>query len=288
MQKPLPKEPAVQKWNYYNHCMIPAAFPHEVVDDATVKSGEIFRGNKALLARWTSDFDCSEPTSWWYFIKRDAFDLNQLKSNRRYKITKGIKNFEVHRIDPKAYAAQLYQVYTDAMTGYPPESREEVSFPDFEKTMTALSEDKDVQHIYGAFFRETGELCGYIHIPVYREWAALSSLITNPAFEKYQINAALVYHVLESLKDRMDGSFYISDGERNVLHKTNFHDYLEKYFLFRRAYCHLHIQYRPVIKPFVYLLYPFRKLLQKLDTNSLVHKVNGVLFMEEIRRQNHN
>lgn len=284
MQNPSPKNPVAQEWNYYNYCMVPNVFPHEVVDDTKVKTGEIFRGNRALLARWTSDFDCENPTSWWYFIKRDSFDLNQLKSNRRYKITKGIKYFDVRRIDPKDFAAQLHRVYTDAMTGYPPESRVEISFPDFEKNMTALSTSADTQRIYGAFSRETGELCGYIHIPVYEQWAALSSLITNPQFEKYQINAALIYHVLEDLKDRMDGTFYISDGERNVLHKTNFHDYLEKYFLFRRAYCRLHIQYRPIIKPFVYLLYPFRKLLKKADTISLIHKINGVLFMEEIRR----
>ena len=284
MPNTLPPNSVVQEWNYYNYCMIPNVFPHEVVDDSKVTSGEIFKGNKALLARWTSDFDCAEPTSWWYFIKRDAFDLNQLKSNRRYKITKGIKNFEVRRIDPKEYAAQLHQVYTDAMTGYPPESRVNIAFPEFEKTMTALSQCSDTHYIYCAFFRETGELRGYIHIPVYETWAALSSLITNPEYEKYQINAALIYYVLEDLTDRMDGTFYISDGERNVLHKTNFHDYLEKYFLCRRAYCHLHIQYRPIIKPFVYLLYPFRNLLKKADRISIIHKINGVLFMEEIRR----
>ena len=100
-------------------------------------------------------------------------------------------------------------------------------------------------------------------------------------------NFSQIAHVLEDLKARMDGTFYICDGERNVLHKTNFHDYLEKYFLFRRAYCRLHIQYRPIIKPFVNLLYPFRKLLKKADRISLIHKVNGVLFMEEIRRQHH-
>ena len=250
MQNTLPSDTVKQEWNYYNFCMIPNVFPHETVDDTFVKSGAVWKGNKALLARWTSDFDCSQPTSWWYFIKRDTFDLNQLKSNRRYKITKGTKNFEVRRLDPREFAPQLYQVYLDAMTGYPPESRVDIPFRDFERTMIALS-----------------------------------SLITNPEFEKYQINAALIYHVLEDLKDRMDGNFYISDGERNVLHKTNFHDYLEKYFLFRKAYCRLHICYRPIIKPFVMLLYPFRKLLKKADHISIIHKVNGVLFMEEIRRR---
>ena len=63
MPNTLPPNSVVQEWNYYNYCMIPNVFPHEVVDDSKVTSGEIFKGNKALLARWTSDFDCAEPTS---------------------------------------------------------------------------------------------------------------------------------------------------------------------------------------------------------------------------------
>lgn len=272
-------------WHYYNYSMIPDAFPHETVDASKVETREFWKNNKALFARWTSDFDCGEATSWWYTVKREAFDINLLKSNRRYKITKGVKYFEVRQIDPRQYARELYQVYMDAMTGYPAEYRRSKEFSDFERSMIGLSEDGEVQRIYAAFFRETNELCGYIHVPVHETWAALSALKTKPQFEKYQINAALVYYMLEDLKDRMDGSFYISDGERNIQHKTNFPDYLENYFMFRKAYCHLHIRYRPIVKPLVYGLYPFRKLLKKADKNSLIHKINGVLVMEEIRRQ---
>lgn len=78
---------------------------------------------------------------------------------------------------------------------------------------------------------------------------------------------------------------YICDGTRNISHETKFQDYLEKYFNFRKAYCKLNIKYRPVIKPIVKLLFVFRKTLKKLDNNSLVHNINGVLKMEEIIRE---
>lgn len=46
--------------------------------------------------------------------------------------------------------------------------------------------------VFGAFFRDTDELCGYSLINEHNYWAGFSVQKTNPAFEKYQINAALV------------------------------------------------------------------------------------------------
>ena len=58
------------------------------------------RIKKALFARWTSEFDCGYETNWWYVIKDKEFDLSALKSNYRYKINKGNKNFDVRVINP--------------------------------------------------------------------------------------------------------------------------------------------------------------------------------------------
>lgn len=285
MEDKLSREQAAKRWHFYNYCMLSDAFPHETVDVTKVKNGQLWKENKkALFARWVSDFDCEETTSWWYVITKEPFDISKLKAKRRYIVVKGRDNFDVRRIDPKDYVDELYQVYTDSMEGYAVEHRRNRSYEDFERSMLGLSADAQIQYVYAAFFRETNELCGYVHVPVHKEWAALSALKTKPRFEKFQINAALVYYVLEDLKDRMDGNYYIADGERNILHQTRFQDYLEKYFMFRKAYCHLNIQYRPIFKPLVYILYPFRKMLKKADKNAFIHKINGVLLMEEIRR----
>lgn len=273
-----------QKWDFYNNAVIPNTFPHEQVDTAKIKSGEVWKNKKVLLARWTSDFDCKEETTWWYVIKDDVFDIMALKSNRRYKITKGMKYFYVKQIDPKDHIEALYQVHVDAMSAYPPKYRKVRPLESFADSMMNLSAEKDIQRVYAAFLRETDELCGYVHVPVHKEWAALSAMKAKPQYEKYQLNAAMVYGILEDLKDRMDGKFYICDGARNIQHETNFQDYLENYFMFRKAYCHLHIQYRPIIRPLIKLLYPFRRILRKKGNKSIIHKINGVLTMEEIRR----
>lgn len=108
---------------------------------------------------------------------------------------------------------------------------------------------------------------------------------TIPRFEKFAINAALVEGILNYYTDFLSSGGIICDGARSVNHETAFQDYLEKYFEFRKAYCRLHIEYRPKIRWIVKCLFPFRNLLKKYDGIGAVHKINGILKMEEILRQ---
>ena len=77
---------------------------------------------------------------------------------------------------------------------------------------------------------------------------------------------------------------YMSNGARTVLHQTGYNDYLEQKLGFRKAYCKLNIKFRPEIKIAVKGLYPFRKVLKKMDRFSFIRQVNGILEMESIRR----
>ena len=45
------------------------------------------------------------------------------------------------------------------------------------------------------------------------------------------------------------------------------------------------MKYKKGVGAVVKILYPFRKVLIKFDENSMVHKINGVLKMEEIIRE---
>ena len=84
-------------WKYYNHAYIPAGAPHEEPDMKLLKDGSIWKltKNKAMLARWTTNFDCGYETEWWYCIKDTPFEPEKLSSKRRYEITKAERNFEV-------------------------------------------------------------------------------------------------------------------------------------------------------------------------------------------------
>lgn len=275
----------MKKWKYYNHAMIPTVAPHEKIDVELFNNEQFWRENKrALLARWTSDFDCGHETNWWYVIKDKPFDISTLKSNYRYKINKGIKNFDVRIIDPQEYVDELYEVFVAAFGSWPAKYRPQFTYCDAENLSHKLAVDSNMT-CYGAFYRETEELCGFMQVPTHEMYAELQVQRVKPAYEKLQINAALVYGLLESNHAKLEsGEFYILDGARSISHETNFQDYLEKYFGFRKAYCKLHIVYNPKIKWIVKMLFPFRNMFLRFDDLGFVHQINSVLFMEKLCR----
>lgn len=275
----------IKGWKYYNYAAIPTTAPHEEVDATPITNGSIWReAETPLLARWTSDYDCGYETNWWYVVKDDPFDLSVLKSNYRYKINKGIKNFDIRIIDPQKYIGELFDVFLAAFDSWPAKYRPKFSRNDMEKLALQLSED-DSMVCYGAFLRETDELCGFLQSPTYETYAELQVQRVKPKYEKLQINAALVYGLLTNNYDKLKrGEFYILDGARSINHETFFQDYLEKYFEFRKAFCKLHIVYNPQIRWVIKLLFPIRKLLKQFDGVGIIHQINAVLLMEEINR----
>ncbi len=275
----------IDGWKYYNHAAVPISAPHEVPNMEPINDGYIWKiGGAPLLARWTAEFDCGYETNWWYVIKDTPFDVNVLKAKRRYEINKGKKNFDVREINPQEYLKELYEIFLIAYESWPKKYRPKFTYDDMKKVITnIISNPKMV--CYGGFYKETGELCGFSQLCIHDTYAEFNVQRVKPIYEKFQINAALVSGMLENMYKKLEQpNFYIVDGARSINHETNFQDYLEKYFGFRKAYCKLHIQYNSKIKWLIVLLFPFRKLLGKLDSIGVVHQINSVMKMEEICR----
>ncbi len=235
-----------------------------------------------LLARWTTDFDCGYETNWWYVIKDKHFDIGALKAKRRYEINKGIKNFDVKIIDPCEYKEELYLVQVAAFSAYPAKYRPTIDKKRFTKGIDRWNRF----NVFGAFFqKETNELAGYALLSKENDSVLnFNVLKTKPVLEKYSVNAALVQKIVTHYTEFISGGGIICDGARSISHMTNFQNYLEKYFGFRKAYCHLHIRYNPKIKWLIKLLLPLRKALLAFDGIGVIHSINGVLKMEEICR----
>lgn len=237
-------------------------------------------GGIPLLAKWTTEWDCGYETNWWYCVIDKPFNVKNLNAKKRYEITKGTRNFRVNHIDPKEYVEKLFRCHFKALEAY--DTHQTIKKESFIKWCEELSDAYDSQRIFAAFDKETNELCAFLHVPVHNEYAALSTMKSIPSQEKRGVNAALVYGVIDSLKDELDREyFYLTDGERSVNHKTNFQAYLEKYFCFRRAYCKLHIEYAPFMKFPVNICRLFKTPLQKLDSISYIHLINALLTMNE-------
>ena len=267
-------------WFYYNHAMVPDCSPEETPDLKPILDGSIWKlPEKPLLARWTTDFDCGYETNWWYCIRERSFKLDEVKAKRRYEINKGNKFFVVKRIIPADYAEQLYEVQIAAFSAYPKKYRPIVVKDDF------INEVKKLELVYAAFEKESGDLSGYAKISFKGKELGFNVLKTKPEKEKFAVNAAIIYYILNDFSNWLDApGNYICDGARNILHESAFQNYLEKYFGFRKAYCKLHLKYNPKYKVLVKIAYCFRRILSLFDNVGIIHKVNAVLKMEKIVR----
>lgn len=254
----------VEGWRYYNHALIPTCSPDKQPNFNSINNNIWFCDRKPLFIRWTDNFDCKFETNFWYVIKDEPFDINELTSHYRNQIKKGVKNFDFKKINPQEYSNDIIKVQERAFRAYGKESNEIV--------------DKNIYdncEYFGVFNKETSELCGYTTIYKTGKCIHFNQMVTNPIFEKNGISEALVYGLLQHFDEDLRNDMYINDGTRNILHNTNFQNYLIKKFHFRKAYCKLNIRYSPVIKVFVYLLYPFRKIIRN-------NKIKATLLMQEI------
>ena len=269
-------------WRYYNHVAIPSTAPHENVDLRPIQTGAIWniQGKKPLLARWTSEFDCLYETNWWYIIKDTPFDINLLKSKRRYEINKGLKNYTVRIIDPIKNIDELYEVTKKAYSSWPAKYRPSINETSFKMSIYEWNK----YTVFGAFSIETNILSGYAALIDNGSYIDFVSLRVDPECEKKAINAAIVASLLDAFNSRLGANCYICDGARSMIHETAFQEYLEKYFGFRKAYCHLHIRYRFPMGIIINLLYPFRKCLH--GNGKHISQLYAILQMESLIRNN--
>lgn len=267
------------EWYYYNRALLPICAPHETPDLSALDDISPFlkQGQKPLFARWTSDYDHTESREWYYVIKDTPFDLSALKAKRRYEITKGMRNFTCRVINTGEYAEDICRIYEAANASYPTKNRvviDREQFIEGVKNWTYIT--------YGAF-DQNDVLCAYLNMHVHDEFMDMVSLKADPAFEKLSVNAAIIYTMLQNQETFLKTK-YICNGERNLVHETNFMEYLEKNFLFRKAYCNLNICYFGKMRYIVKVLYPFRGLFCKINIK-LFNQISAVLKMEEITRK---
>lgn len=277
----------IDGWRYYNHAAVPKCAPHEKPNLKPIEDGSIWKmDGKPFFATWTEDYDCEEATEWWYCILDKPFDISAIKAGRRYKINKGNKLFEVKEIEPLEYKSELLKVQIAAFSAYPEKYRPVVNEDEFYLSLEKYSEEikKNECIFYGAFYRETGELCGYHTVNIESGVSNCNVFKSNPEYEKYQINAALVYKWVSDAEDLINSGGYCANGTRSINHETAFQDYLEYYFGFRKAYCKLRMKYNPLVKPLIAIARAFKLLLVKRDDIGLVHKVNAMLKMDEISK----
>ena len=269
-------------WKYYNHAIIPDVPPHVRIGEKDVDKGKLFSQYRdAYLIRWTENYDCGAPTNYWYVIKDEPFDILALKAKRRYEVNKGKKNFTVRKIEPYNYKENLFSIVNSAFSQWPEKYRPKIDHDTFIKSVESYVN----YDVLGLFYNGSDELVGFALVKDSGKCLEFNVLRVIPEYEKLGANSGAVVGILEIYQERLKNGAYILDGARSVLHETNFQDYLEKYFGFRKVYCTLSIKYRRVIWAIVQLAYPVRKILSKFAKFGIVHKLCAVLKLEEYRRK---
>ncbi len=276
-----------KEWEYYNHALVPTTAPHVTPDTSWMKDRkkwkELADGHYPLFARWTTDFDCEEETEWYCLVKDTPFDMMSLKSNRRSLITRGLKRVDVKVITPADYAAQMANVLIKAWQSYDESYEEKDDRKRLTEEFKELTEKNLGNSEYlGAFLKDTDTMIGYSIYDLHGDWVEYSVVKTDPEYLNTQVNAALAYFGLQ--RYMRPGVNYILGGWRTMIHETNYQDYLLKNFGYRKAYCQLHITYRPWMKAAVAVLYPLRGMLEKYSKNKWLYYVWCTLKQEEIHR----
>jgi len=275
----------IDGWKYYNHAAVPSTAPHLEVNIEPIRNGSVWRINrkKPLFARWTSNFDIGKETQWWFIICDRPFDISLLNSKKRNVVNNGIKNCYVKVLNPLEHEYDLFCLYNEAQSSYSSKNQQFVSKSFFHNYLLSIVNNPSA-FFYCCFLKDNDYLVGYSVVVEGDGFCELKSQKSRPSFEKYQVNAALVYSIMKAYEEKLKEKYYICDGARNINHETHFQDYLEKYFGFRKAYCYLHIKYRFPFSTIIKILYPIRKVIKKFSGNKLFHQIYAVLTMEEIVR----
>ena len=227
-------------------------------------------------------YNCSEETQWWCIIKDTPFDIMSLKSNRRSLITRGLKRVDVKVIVPADYADQMANILIKEWKYYDDSYEEGNDRREQTEEFKKLTRENLGNSEYlGAFLKDTDTMIGYAIYNLFDDWIEYSVVKTDPEYLNTQVNAALAYFGVE--RYMRPGIKYIHGGWRTMIHESNYQEYLLKNFGFRKAYCKLHIQYRPLMQIAVNVLYPLRGIIKKVK-NKWIYTVWCALQQEEIRR----
>jgi len=274
------------KWKYYKMMLLPDSDPKEELTVTAEDRKALFRQyKKALLIRYTTEFDRTTDSRWYYCIKDTTYDLDLLKSKRRNVVKKAIANFDVRQITLTDYVDQFHALLNDAFQAY----EKPVVFPyEYSQGQCRGISERKTSFVLGAFPKGSTELVGYLWLDIVGKSICLIEQHVMRAYEKAGCNTALDHALCELYTQKYyPEGYYLSDGERNVTHETAFHDFLIKYFGFRLAPCKLNVYFNPklawVIKPAIKLLPVYGGLLKKV-TPDLYTKISGVRKLWELSK----
>ncbi len=273
----------MEGWTKKNGVYLSQKPPHNELSLVDTDWNALWNADRSMIAvQWTSNFDYSLALPWWYCILDRPFSVDMLNSKVRYEVRKGLKNFRVERISSFEYADKLARVAYTEWQNYDASYRPSRTQNDLIQIYKNHSMNEN-QEYWGCFLNETDELIGFASCYIRCDYIDFMSMKIPSNYMKMGASYAVVSTISSHYMNSEQQYRYISDGHRNIVHKTNFQEFLVTKFGWKYAYASLHIKYRPWIKPIVELIYPFRNMF-KIAESGILNKVFVMLQLEEISR----
>lgn len=229
-----------------------------------------------FFTRTITAFDVKNETEWYYIIKDEEEILDNYKGSKRKQIVKGLSNCDVKKIDCNVIKKFGFEIFKKWNEGF----GNSYSESDFISQLEYDEKSNNIKIDYFGIYTKEGLLIGYAKnyiTDTLKKIAFYETIAYDPAFLEKNINYAVTHEMNKHYLNELKFDF-ITNGSRNLYHKTNIQDYLISKFNYRKAYCVMDIIYRKDIKILVNLLFPFRKFLRKIE------KLDSLLLQEEIRR----
>jgi len=264
------------KWYFYQGMFLPKNPPHQKIVLSKNEQSELLKKSKAYLLRWTSDWD-GVKSEFWYVIKDCFGGLDELSSNTRSKVRRGLKNCRVLKVLPEDIAQNGYEVYVSAMNNYKT-NLNIISEKEFRKNK-GNSDNYDTWAVYE---KDTGKMIAYSSNIIQENSCNYTEIKFHPKYLKLYPSYALFYEMNRYYLEEKN-FLYVNDGARSIAHETNIQSFLIDKFKFRKAYCRLNISYRWDVKLAIKLLYPLKAIIDKIDY-PVINKIAVMLKQEKIRR----
>lgn len=265
-------------YRLYKGAWIYAGEPNEEQQLTREQMAELLRQG-GVMVRNCYDFGTPEVTSFWYVIKDSFGGMEELSTNVRNQVRKSFKTMNVRHMTGQELQEEGYNVYVESAkdckiaTDVP--SRKE-----FQQRIEKASQDE----YWGCYDRETERLVAFSMNRVTEVSAEYKTMKALPEYRQKYAFYGLLYKMNEYyLTER--GLRYVNDGSRSITEHSNIKPFLMSKFCFRKAYCHMTLQYKWWLGAAVKALYPLHKPIEKVCAPILRKRVS-MLFSQEAMARN--
>lgn len=270
-------------WKLYHHAVISNLLPHQEPNPDLLRYLKHW-----YFARWTSDFDSSEKTNWWFLIKDGKYDEDSLPRKTRRDLRKASEHLFSKIIPFDAYKEELFNVYLSAVLEY----KNSDNSTDKEKVLGGYEKLNREGYIFiGTFLKASEKMVAFAILKETegsnKKVALWSITKHNPDFLETGNSLCLCSFVLNYFLNERKCD-YIVNSERTIRHKTNRQQYLIEKFDYRKAYCTLHLRIKWWLKVIITLLRPFKGIMKKNNNSAFINNIVSLYYLIDIYRGKEN